>query len=302
MTVCVAAMCELTDQNPGGLVGAWDHMLTVGEEEVTYEPNRPKGWWLTERVMLMTAGDDGLQSEIFYEVWDLVYGGRPTWDLVYGGRPTVQPEVSVKQAADFYVATYLKRRQIRMEREVLAPIALTVDTFYSKQKDMAPEIARLILDKMDEYEPPGVETLVAGVDLVTRPDGSTVFDPHIYTVLGGVVTCQDQIGFAAVGSGGPLAESEFIAVGHTRQASFSDTLLRTYSAKKSAEANPFVGTHTDMSSLLSSGKWQPVGTGVIDGLERIHAKAKRAESRVAERASKEIQGFVEKLREQQKKS
>ncbi len=107
----------------------------------------------------------------------------------------------------------------------------------SRQQEMAPELVRQLATELINFVPPRVATIFAGID---------AFGAHIYSAQNGDVTCQDGVGFAAIGAGYWHADSQFMFAGHTRTRPMPETLLLSYSAKKRAEVAPGVGEGTDM--------------------------------------------------------
>src|SRR6266446_8708177 len=84
-------------------------------------------------------------------------------------------------------------------------------------------------------------SLIMGVDNI----GDEV-SPHIYTIHNTHISCDDRIGFSAIGSGSRHAESQFMLARHAWNRDTAETLLLTYSAKKDSEIAPGVGEETDL--------------------------------------------------------
>jgi hypothetical protein len=84
------------------------------------------------------------------------------------------------------------------------------------------------------------QTIITGVD----NDGA-----HIYRLIGNQHSCYDMLGFCAVGSGGPHAESQFMLCGYSRMFKQEDALWVTYLAKRKSEIAPGVGKDTVLFSI-----------------------------------------------------
>jgi 20S proteasome alpha/beta subunit len=218
VTVGIAAICRL-DDTPY-VVGAADRMLTAGD--IAVEHPHPKIIALTPRIVALSAGDVTAHLAI----------GRAAEAEI--GRLQVS---DVAAAAEIVGAAYRSYRGRMAELRILAPMGLTMSSFITHQRELAPDLAaqvsRAIADQVAD-----VETIVAGVD----EQGGHVFhvgDP-------GQVTCYDGIGFAAIGNGGRHAVSFLLQVGYTPQVALSRAVVLVYTAKKRAEVAPGVGSTTDV--------------------------------------------------------
>src|SRR5204863_6355462 len=202
LTVCIAAICD-----GGIIIGASDRMITSGDIE--FEPSGmplappAKIFQLTSSIAIMTAGDSGLQSEIIQNLIPIV-----------NERIRAEPNqwLPVKAVVDGYVNCYTKLKLQCARNAILAPLGLDENRFVSQQQGMSPVFVERITREMLNFDMPGVETIVTGID--TAP--STNPRAHIYTIRNNDVTCCDDIGFAAVGIGARHAESQFMLAGHTR--------------------------------------------------------------------------------------
>jgi hypothetical protein len=135
------------------------------------------------------------------------------------------------------------------------------------------------------YDVPEVQALIVGID---------IHGPHIYVVDNGEVSCNDIIGFAAIGIGARHAQSQFMLAKHSWSASEADTALLTYVAKKRSEVAPGVGQGTDM--FLAGpqlGTFSPMGQDVVQHLDRIYQRMKRREDRNQRDAQKEVNHYVD---------
>ena len=277
MTVCVAALCKEADGR-STVFGASDRMMTAGD--VQFEPYQWKAWMLTNSVVALLAGDAALQAEIMLNV-----------DRDVKLRVAEEPERwwTVEEAAYLCSRYYTEVKKRRAESKVLGPLGLDAGTFATKPLGMPDVVVREIASDMVNFEIPGVETIVLGID-------PTPQYAHIWTVIDGSVECADTIGFAAIGYGHSHASSQFMVAKHTKHSPSPDTLYLTYSAKRRAEVAPFVGQGTDMFSVgpdLAS--FRPIEPEILNELKKIYETARQDEARAFARAKKKINEHLERL-------
>jgi 20S proteasome alpha/beta subunit len=240
LTVCIAALCLLTDKRAATpvthqvVVTASDRMITAGDIE--YEPAQPKAYTVTNRVVVLFSGDVLAQAEI---------GRRANLEILSKGGG------SVSDIAAAWHDSYDQYRSEEAENQVLAPYGLDLAAFLRRQQEFSTTFVEDTAYRLRQFRI-GSSVLLAGVD---------DYGAHIYTVsdLGGQpqLRCHDPIGFAAIGLGANHAESHFMFRAYKRDTELSEALLTTLSAKRRAEAAPGVGKQTDMAFVSFS-------TGVIN--------------------------------------
>lgn len=277
MTVCLAAIC-----NRNMIFGASDRMLTSGdiEFEVANSGSPPsKIVTLTSSISAMLAGDAGLQREILRDVSNTL-----------NDRIKKEPNNwwRVKDVVEVYVGFYNATKLRRAVSAVLSPYGLDEQSFVHKQREMSDAFVRKLVQEMESYSLPGVETIIAGIDL----DGG----PHIYTIHGNYVSCADPVGFAAIGSGSRHSESQFMLAGHEPAASADETLFLTYLAKKRAEIAPGVGEYTDMIGIGPQlGAHAFIRREIVDHLDTIYQKHIKSEKQVAKRSREAATKYAKQL-------
>src|SRR6185503_18005785 len=69
---------------------------------------------------------------------------------------------------------------------------------------------------------------------------------HLYAGQEGKFSCEDAVGFAAIGAGSWHAQSQFMFARYTRSMPAAKALYLVFAAKKRAETAPGVGPETDM--------------------------------------------------------
>jgi 20S proteasome alpha/beta subunit len=222
VTVCIAARCQ-----GGYIICAADRMLTAGD--IQFQPPTSKIFPITTAIAMMTAGDASIQGEILQRVIADVFA-----------RAASDPDNwwRVADVSNLYYDHYKEIRSKHAENEVLAPLGLTYKTYYEKQKGMDSQLVRQIATELLNYELRSqVQAICCGID----PSGS-----HIYMIDERGTSCEDYVGFAAIGIGMNHAESQLMFAQHSELSSPEETTLLVYAAKKRAEVAPGVGEATDM--------------------------------------------------------
>ncbi|MBI2917452.1 MAG: hypothetical protein HYY01_05585 [Chloroflexi bacterium] len=151
---------------------------------------------------------------------------------------------SVEQVASLIEEAFIEERQAYAEKTVLRRVGLDCATFLERQRDMSEEIA---FGLMAEYQKVNLdlELVVAGVD----GSGAHLF----YVCDPGVKTCFDAIGFVAIGSGLPHAESFLTEADYSPGDSVNRALWLCYVAKRRGERAPGVGKATDALIVTKTG-------------------------------------------------
>jgi len=271
LTVCVAALYA----GGGGVIGASDRMITAGD--VQFEPQQTKLVTLTNSITIMLAGDSSLQMEIVYKV---------RTDIQRRLQDNPGTVFEVQEVADLYAHFYVQARRKRSENAILAPIGLDYDSFVLRQQELAPELVKQLATELINFEMPQVSAIIAGVDT----DGG-----HIYLVHGSDVSCQDGVGFAAIGAGYWHSNSQLMFGGHHKYRPFPESLLLVYSSKKRAEVAPGVGNATDMFIIEGLEGHTAVGLHVLDGLERIYQTAQNEQKEIEKRSERSARQYVEEI-------
>jgi len=213
VTVCIAALSQWNygtraNPDPGHLVIVLtDRMITAGD--VQYEPQQTKHAHITPNILLVIAGDYSTHSRAIKKItehFQIIPSASPESVAIFYGR-SIQ-ELKLKEAEDLY----------------LAPLGLNSDSFLAQQKDMAPHFVSLLTEQMQAYRGEEIDALVVGSER-----GAVA----IYAVdTKGMISCHDDVGFAAIGSGSWHAKSRLMQFGHVNSNTFATALTVTYAAKK----------------------------------------------------------------------
>jgi len=244
-------------------------MLTAGDIE--FEPSTTKMYRFNPYIVALQAGDSASQIAICNATLEEIQQSGIN---------------DVGIAAEIYGRKFAEYRRNLARIKYLAPIGLDFETYYSRQQDMTDEqLARLerLMQAASDVVTPGVD----GVDAETIIAGVDGKGAHIYLVYDpGYVVCYDTVGFVSIGYGKGHANSQFMFAGHTRWASFTNTILLTYAAKKRAEVAPGVGTATDMFGIGFGGFVNL--DSMLGNLDAAYKTARTAETAVWDNAYKSM--------------
>jgi hypothetical protein len=122
-----------------------------------------------------------------------------------------------------------------------------------------------ITDQLQKYRGEDVEALVVGSD--------TLRDTRIVQIFSidtnGVISCCDDVGFGAIGSGAWHAKSSLMQSRYVNTVRYASALALTYTAKKAADIAPGVGPATDLFIVFRNGAMQ-VPTSTTSQVSAIH--------------------------------
>jgi hypothetical protein len=261
------------------VIGASDRLVTAGD--VQFEPNRPKIRVLTNSVVVMTAGDAWLQSEVLdgvtADVQAIVHADPHEW-------------LTVRKVADLYCDRWAEIKRRRAEHVILKPLGLTTKQFLEEQGSMDENIAKSLTNGLLEFDMPGTATLVTGVDATGA---------HIFAVYDGVPMQTDSVGFAAIGIGSRHAESQLMLAKFAPDMPTSTAMMLVHLAKSRAEVAPGVGPDTDMFVIGPElGTYAAVPDRVLTYLGEQADKLRDEEIRLLGEAQAGMETFLEKLRQQ----
>ncbi len=262
MTVCIAALCDAGKT----VVCASDRMLTAARR-IEFEPPVTKVWSVAHSVVLLVAGDAGVQSEISDRVWASIEAN----DAI--------PQPRVSDVVDLYAKHYGELRQEAAERDVLVPLGLDYSSYLGRQGELGADFVRMVGEALLEYRLPHVETIIAGVDSVGGA---------LYRVVDTNVACCNYPGFACIGSGGWIADAQFMLGGHAARNGFPETLWLTYLAKRRAEVASGVGQDTDVFLIPGPGKSSLLSSTWLAELARLYDRVRQQEQDVVKAAEVEL--------------
>jgi hypothetical protein len=234
VTVCVACLCTWT-YGPNDIgraaLTASDREITAGDIE--YEPPQFKVSFQTKRAIILIAGDYPTHTEALQQTQKTIINTSEdhpaTIAEIYASSLR---QVKFKHACDIY----------------LGPLGLTSDVFLSSS-GISNDIVISLANQVQSYSGQLTEAIVVAAD-----DAAT----HLYLIdSDSKVTCQDDVGFVAIGIGSWHAKSLLMQAKYFNRTNFAAALSLAFSAKKRAEIAPGVGRDTDMFIVNKTG-WAPV--------------------------------------------
>jgi hypothetical protein len=258
-------------------------MLTAGD--VQFQPSSSKIWQLTNSICMMSAGDIGLQTEIFTQMQKAIA-------IAIKAAPTEWQRV--EDMAELYRKAYFEIKRRRAEREILTPFGLDSDSFLSRQTAMHSDLVSKISMELIGYKMPKVAAIVAG-------NNPSIIDPtsvtaHIFVIENGNLSCSDKVGFACIGAGAWHANSTMMLAGHTPSTPIPKGLLAVYAAKKRAEVAPGVGTETDTFVVTAVlGGYSTLRDEIRDGVFKAHADLTKNMARANTKAEASLSDYIDEI-------
>ncbi len=251
VTVCIGALFRWNYGRAGqppdwgmAAITASDRMITAGDME--YEPTQQKVAFITNRTVILIAGDYSVHSEAIKSAMEFARG---------------RPELKPQDAAAFYGQAIQRIRRRQAEDRILAPLGLNTDSFIAQQKEMSEAFVNVVTAQLQDFQGADVGAIIVGME---------ADNAHLYSVDAiGTVRCFDDVGFAAIGIGAWHAQSRLMQIGYTNLVNVSPALASVYTAKKAAETAPGVGKATDI-HLIFRGGTEPLMPIVMDKLEQMY--------------------------------
>jgi hypothetical protein len=231
----------------------------ISSLDLRYEPERPKILPLSSSVVVQYSGDAPTARVVFNEVAEIVANRIRAEPLNWW---------SVRDVALIWSHYYRRETARQAEDVILAPLGLDLASFLERQRQLAPELVTRLATALQNYKANAVSAIIAGVD---------TSGPHIFVVRESRVSCEDHLGFAAVGIGDWHATSRFMFSAHANHRSLEATMWLTYNAKRHAEVAPGVGVETDMFAVLGLGGHVAVGPHVLQRMGSIFENSRKAE-------------------------
>ncbi len=280
MTVCVAALCRFGSQTKyqDWVLGASDQMLT--SDVIEFEPRRSKLEWLGQSLVAMVAGNVSIQSGIFSQLRSLIATRDEASD----------PEVG--WVAESYGRLATAAYRAKAEADILGPYGLTWKSFNQQQQNLSAGLVEMLIGGLAESAKDydlEVGCIIAGVDATGA---------HIFIGKRGAPSCEDSVGFAAIGTGGWHANSYLMLQGHTREVAASAALVSVFFAKKRGEIAPGVGRATDVFSIGHDGNRGLDGpdSPMVKDLDRLYRRERMAAQRGERGARETMAKYFEKRR------
>ncbi len=236
---------------------------------------------MTSPLSILTAGDIALHAEVilaaYYEISDKKARRRKEW--------------LVKDVADLYARFHGGARRTRAEAAILTPLGLTLRDYVGAKDSLPSGLAKEIFREMINYHDDSLETEALIIGLDSR-------GAHIYKNVCGRSSCQDSIGFAAIGIGARHAESHLMLRRYSRIKEADETMLRIHFAKRLGETAPGVGRDTDLFVIGREFGTAPFNKPELKILDAIFDEHKSANETADVQAKARIQDFLVELAKQ----
>lgn len=271
MTVCVGLLC-----NSGyGVLGASDQMVSTADNQT----KRLKIYHVTERVVMLMAGDVATHTELMIELRTLIDANSEN------------PQVlTVKNLADAYASAFAAAKHRQGVRQYLSPLGITSDEL--KTGKVSEKLAESLAKEMLYHQMPSCSAIFMGVD-----ESGGYSKAHLYQVDNDRLTCCDGAGYACIGVGFYQAASSLMFSGFKQDNQLDQALFQIFAAKKRAEVAPGVGRETDMVYISSAdSKYIMLSDQIVDELDKIYARAEAGHSRTNIKAERQCHEFLENLR------
>lgn len=224
MTVCIAALYD----NGCGYVLASD-LMTTARFPIGYEFERED----VEKIVRV------IDSACVYILisGDVLFAN----EVIEDARRKAKAE-NIKETAaiaESIRSSYQVVRRKHIVRNELEARGLDINTYYQSQQRLLAPIVQMIDNAFKAFNP-RVEFIVAGKD-----ESSC----HIFTIMNpGDLTCNDCIGYAAIGTGAPHAIYSLIESNYKKSLDKETVEKLLKKAKQRSEVAPGVGTGTKMIS------------------------------------------------------
>lgn len=265
MTVGIAALAEAESSTPMVVFGS-DRLVTTHQQS-RIEHERPE-------TKLTKLGGELSDTHLYCVISGSVQLGEQFKDYVDRGIASWtsrnEEEPWVKTAAEIAGAQYRALVRQKVENQVLSPYGLELDDL-SKQHQFKDDFLDDVLTEASQVRRMVNQNLVMLIGGV-GPDGA-----GIYEVGNNDVLAQNDMGYAAIGSGIQPAKSEFIKAEYGRQSSLELTLAVMAAAMHRAnQAASGVGGDTDMAVVTPEGS-QEIPSDVVDELMERQAEIETAQ-------------------------
>jgi hypothetical protein len=240
-------------------------MVSVEFLSLQFEQRTPKIDCIGNRFAVLTAGDALGHTDIIRDA---------AKDINRLSEPTV------RDVASHLESQFIRVRRDLAEKTVLHGVGLDYSTFLEQQRNLAPELISALMSGYHSVEL-DIELLVAGVD----DTGA-----HLYLVADpGVTTCFDSIGYAAIGSGLPHAESFLTEADYSPSIPVNRAVWLTYVAKRRSERAPGVGSnYTDVVVIDAATGTQLLDDRTMNGLNGIYEQYVSKLQEVTERSANAV--------------
>jgi hypothetical protein len=153
---------------------------------------------------------------------------------------------SPEQIATLYGQAIQSIKRKEAEDLYLAPLGLNTDTFIAQQREMSESFSSTLREQMQNHRSEEVAALIVGGQSIRDKSYVRIFEVNTH----GMVSCHDDVGFAAIGVGAWHAKSRLMQAGYWSSLYFPAALGLVYSAARAAEVAPGVGGQIDIAIVF----------------------------------------------------
>ncbi|MCY3626737.1 MAG: hypothetical protein OXG88_03745 [Gammaproteobacteria bacterium] len=224
MTICIAA-----------IYGAGDGVVLISDRMVT--AHFPIGYEFehAENTKISTINVDDDNSFYALMAGDVLCGNEI---LNYAKNECEQRElISAYEFVEIIRSAYQTVRLNSIIRTELEPRGLDLETYYSTQQRLAPNIIHMI-DRSMKTTDLAVEIIIAG-KVKEKFNVFTVHNP-------GVIRENTSVGYSTIGSGAPHAIYSLIEAGYSTSMKKEDVIELVKKAKERSQVAPGVGIATNL--------------------------------------------------------
>lgn len=239
MTQLIGAICE----NGKMVITVSDRMVSTGDMTLTYEQPVKKVTYLSEKIIVLTAGT-------VHEP-----------DLIRQAKAQTQDKDNILQVAEILKKHFQNIRERHIVDEILRPNAgiQSFDQWRKEQKGLHDSIVIDLYNDITRYKL-GLTLMLAGVD--TEGHLILLGDPGTYR-------SSDYLSFCCVGMGDRHAQNVFAWYRYSREFTLNEALYITFEAKKKAEMAGGVGQSTDI-IIIDKKEIKEISSETIKILEGIY--------------------------------
>lgn len=271
MTICIGTICRGNDQHPL-VIGASDRLLVAGGMKA--EPFQTKVAQLSAKVAAMISGTVPTCTTIIQDA------------LLQVSRLD-QNSILVRDVASICANAFASCRRAEAESLLLTPLSLRVSNLTHPDETMSPYVLDKCINEMRKYELEA-ELMVVGIDTLGA---------HIYVIENpGYPHCQNDIGYAVIGSGGWHAKAHLMSMNYTNSWPLQDCLFVTHAAKRRAESDIYVGTATDIFFIAPqlTPSYARLPDNVLSELNKNYDQAKVKKDKIELEAFQLLKTYLEK--------
>jgi 20S proteasome alpha/beta subunit len=246
-------------------------MITAGD--IKYEPNQRKRAEIFQGISISVAGDYAYSSAAMARTYAQA-GENPSVETVATLYGQAIQNIKRKEAEDLY----------------LAPLGLNTDTFIAQQREMSESFVSTLREQMQNHRSEEVAALIVGCQIIKDKRVIRIFEVNTH----GMVSCHDDVGFAAIGSGAWHAKSRLMQSGYVSTLFYPAALGFTFAAAKAAEVAPGVGSEIDI-AIVFEDHVEALRPDLAEELPKLYKRYAESSKELTLKSVYELRDFIAKL-------